>query len=565
MSDPVHGLAWLPLGQLLVDGRVLSQEQLQHALEVKQSTGKRLGEIVVELGYTTERAIAGALAEQFQLEFVDLDHVTVERAAVDLLPEELARRYEALPLRVLEDGTPLLAVTDPANLANADDLRFALGSSFRIAVAERGRLELAISRAYRRSLQLIADGAEPASAEEEEQRVHDVRDLASSAQTINLVNSLLTTALQEGASDIHFEPRREDMLVRVRVDGVMRELATVPAHMQAAVASRLKIMGRLDIADRRAPQDGRVSAAFGSGHIDMRIAVLATAWGEQVVLRILGTGDGDRPTIARLGMDPVSQHAFLTALEQPYGAVIVCGPTGSGKTTTLYGALDHLNRSDRVVMTIEDPVEYRVDGVNQVEVDPKGGLTFANGLRTILRSDPDVVLVGEIRDDETALVAIQAAQTGHLVLTSLHAHNAASAVARLRDLGVDPGLLAGSLNAVVAQRLARRLCVHCREPFGTSAEAAGIASEQLEGPVTLFRSAGCEKCQGTGYSGRVALREVMPVAGEVRALIERSAEEIFAAALRQGMTTLVDDGMRLALAGVSSVEEIRRVTGTRLT
>jgi type II secretory ATPase GspE/PulE/Tfp pilus assembly ATPase PilB-like protein len=564
MSDPVPGLAWFPLGQLLVDGRVISQEQLQHALELKQSTGKRLGEIVVELGYTTERAIAGALAEQFQLEFVDLDQVTVERAAVDLLPEELAHRYEALPLRILEDGTPLLAVADPANLANADDLRFALGSNFRIAVAERGRLELAIARAYRRALQLIGDGAEPPSSEEEGRRVHDARDLASSTPTINLVNQILTTALAQGATDIHFEPRRDDMLVRIRVDGVMRELATVPGHMLAAVANRLKIMGRLDVAERHGAQHGRVTAAFGSGHIDMRIAVLATANGDQVVLRILGGGADDRPTIGRLGMDTVSQEAFLTAIEQPYGTVIVCGPHGSGKTTTLYGALDHLNRPDRVLMTIEDPVEHRIDGVNQIEVDPTGGLTFATGLRTILRSDPDVLLVGEIRDDETASIAIQAAQTGHLVLTSLHAHNAASAIARLRDLSVDPGLLAGSLNAVIAQRLARRLCVHCREPFGTSAEAAGIASDTLEGPVTLFRAVGCAQCQGSGYSGRVALREVMPVVGEVRALIERSAEEIFAAAVRQGMSTLGDDGMRLALSGVSSVEEIRRVTGIRL-
>jgi type IV pilus assembly protein PilB len=295
----------------------------------------------------------------------------------------------------------------------------------------------------------------------------------------------------------------------------------------------------------------------------MRIAVLATAHGEQVVLRILGTA-GDRPTIAKLGMEESAREAFVTAIEQPYGTVIVCGPTGSGKTTTLYGAVDHLNRSDRVVITIEDPIEYRIDGINQIEVDPKGGLTFASGLRTILRSDPDVLLVGEIRDHETASIAIQAAQTGHLVLTSLHAHNAASAVARLRDMGVDPGLLAGSLNAVVAQRLARRLCVHCREPYGTSAEIAGIESETISGAVTLFRAVGCAKCQGTGFMGRVALREVMPVQGEVRALVERSADEIFAAAVRQGMTTMRDDGMRLALAGISSVEEIRRVTGLRL-
>jgi type IV pilus assembly protein PilB len=565
VSDRVSpGLAWYPLGQLLVDGRVLSQEQLQHALEVKTTTGKRLGEIVVDLGYTTEAAIAGALAAQYELEFVDLDHVSVEREAVALLPEDLARRYEALPLRILDDGTLLLAVTDPTNLANADDLRFALGSSFRIAVAERGRLELAIARAYRRSLHLIAEAAEEESSDDEAQRVHDIRDLASSTPTINLVNSLLTTALEEGASDIHFEPRRDDLLVRIRVDGVMRELGTVPKHMQPAVTSRLKIMGRLDIADRRAPQDGRVSATFGGGHLDMRIAVLATTHGEQVVLRLLGGGH-DRPTIGKLGLEPSAHDAFLTAIEQPYGTVIVCGPTGSGKTTTLYAAVDHLNSSERVVMTIEDPIEVRIDGVNQIEVDPKGGLTFASGLRTILRSDPDVLLVGEIRDEETASIAIQAAQTGHLVLTSLHAHNAASAVARLRDMGVDPGLLAGALNAVVAQRLARRLCVHCREPYGTTAAAAGIESDFLSGPVTLFRAVGCAKCGATGYMGRVALREVMPVQGEVRALVERSTDEIFAAAVRAGMTTLRDDGIRLALAGVSSIEEIRRVTGVRLT
>ena len=262
-------------------------------------------------------------------------------------------------------------------------------------------------------------------------------------------------------------------------------------------------------------------------------------------------------------MEPYAEEAFVTAIEQPYGTVIVCGPTGSGKTTTLYGAVDHLNSSDRVVMTIEEPVEYRLDGINQIEVDLKGGLTFASGLRTILRSDPDVLLVGEVRDPETASIAIQAAMTGHLVLTSLHAHNAASAIARLRDMGVDTSLLASSLNAVVAQRLARRLCVHCRQEYAAEAEELGVADQSVQ-HVLLYGAVGCAKCQGTGYAGRVALREVMPVHGEVRALVERSAEEIFAAAVRQGMTTLRDDGMRLALAGISSVEEIRRVTGMRL-
>ena len=424
-----------------------------------------------------------------------------------------------------------------------------------------GKSTLAIARAYRPSLQLIIEEGDDAS---EEERTNDISTLASSTPTVTLVNSLLATALEEGASDLHFEPRREDMLVRIRVDGVMRELATVPRQMQQAVTSRLKMMGKLDIADRRAPKDGRLAAFFDTGRIDMRIAVVATTHGEQVVLRILGSGGDQHPSIAGLEMEPYAEAAFVTAIEQPYGTVIVCGPTGSGKTTTLYGAIDHLNRSDRVVMTIEDPVEWRLDGVNQIEVDVKGGLTFASGLRTILRSDPDVLLVGEVRDYETASIAIQAAMKGHLVLTSLYAHNAASAIARLRDMGVDASMLAGSLNAVVAQRLARRLCVHCRREYAANAEELGVADQTMSDDVLLYAAVGCAKCQGTGYIGRVALREVMPVHGEVRALVESSAEEIFAAAVRQGMTTLRDDGMRLALTGVSSVDEIRRVTGIRL-
>jgi type IV pilus assembly protein PilB len=542
---------------------VLTQEQLDFALAEKAESGKRLGEIIVDLGFTTERAIAGALAEQYQLEYVDLEGLKLDRDAVALLTEPLARRYEALPIRIGEDGVPLLAVTDPTNLANADDLRFALGANFRLAVAERKQIDLAISRAYRQSLELIAEDSAQTTAHEE-QVLHDIRDLASSAPTINLVNSLLKTAVEEGASDIHFEPTRTEMVVRIRVDGVMRELATIPKHMQPAVASRLKIMGKLDIADRRSPQDGRVSAFFGSGPMDLRIAVLTTTHGEQIVLRILGHGDRT-PTLAQLELEPRAEKAFKTSIEQPHGAVIVCGPSGSGKTTTLYGALDHLNSPERVVMTIEDPVEFRLDGINQIEVDVTGGLTLARGLRTILRSDPDVVLVGEIRDPETASIAIQAAMTGHLVLTSLHAYNAASAIARLRDMGVDPSLIASSLNSVVAQRLARRLCLECRSPYTARADELGLSKgDDAASEIVLYSAVGCAKCHGTGYSGRIALREVMTVEGEVRTLVERSAAEIFDAAVRQGMTTIRDDGMRVALSGISSIEEIRRVTGIRL-
>jgi general secretion pathway protein E len=321
--------------------------------------------------------------------------------------------------------------------------------------------------------------------------------------------------------------------------------------MQPAVTSRLKVMGSLDISERRVPQDGRVSVHFGGEPLDLRIAVLPLRHGEQVVLRILSRR-GQRPRLADLGLDDQSRSLLVEALEQPFGAIVVCGPTGSGKTTSLYGALDRIGASGRVIMTIEDPIEYELPDANQTEVDETGGLTFARGLRAILRSDPDVLLVGEIRDAETAAIATQAAMTGHLVLTSLHAHTAAGAIARLREMDVAPGMLASTLNLIVAQRLARRLCESCRVAY---AESSG----------TLWRAVGCTACGGTGYRGRVAFFELLPIRGEVRSLVEDSAEQIFAAAVAQGMRTLREDGMRLCLEGVSTLDEVRRVTGDRLT
>jgi type IV pilus assembly protein PilB len=557
MSAADIELRWVPLGTLLVSAGLLTPEQLEHALVVKETRGGRLGRIVVELGFATERSIAGALAEQYALELVDLEETPPDPDAIALLPEELARRYEAIPIRFLTGGQLLLGVADPTDVIAADDIKLALGTGFQLAVVDPSQLGLAQARAYRRPLELVAGDAPRRS---DDRHVDDIRDAASSVPTINLVNRILSTAVEEGASDIHLEPQRDRMLVRARIDGMMRELASVPKHMQAAVTSRLKIMGGLDISDRRAPQDGRVSVHFGGDPIDLRIAVVPTTDGEQVVLRLVNRRN-QTPTLADLEMSLEAERAFLEAIEQPYGAVIVCGPTGSGKTTTLYGALGHLNKSDRVLMTIEDPVEHQVDGVNQVEVEPRAGLTFARGLRTILRSDPDILLVGEIRDEETASIAIQAALTGHLLLTSLHAHNAAAAIARLRDMGVPPGLLASTLNCIVAQRLARRLCEHCKAPYEAAPSSVGLEGDS---PVTLYRPTGCVRCGGAGYLGRIALREVMPVHGEVRRLVESSTEEIFAAAIRQGMTTLRADGMRLCLAGLCSLEEVRRVTGDRL-
>jgi type IV pilus assembly protein PilB len=557
----------LQLGALLVRDDLLSPEQLEEALAEKEASGRRLGEIVLERGWISPSVLARALAEQHDLEYTDLARTEIELSAAGLLPEKFARRYHALPVRFLDEETVLVAVADPTNVVTSDDLRLALGLNVRLTVVSAPDLMGTIGRIYRTPTGFVdAEFVDEEEEPQEDTRVEDIREgVATSAPAIKLVNSLITRAIDESASDLHFEPTPKGMTVRARVDGVMRKLAVVPQSLQPAVTSRLKIMGELDIAERRAPQDGRVSIRFGGMPMDLRIAVLPTTHGEQIVLRILYRSAGRRG-LTELGMSPTAEEAFSRAIRQPYGAVIACGPTGSGKTTTLYAALDLLNEDERVLTTIEDPVEYQIPGVNQIEVHPRSGLTFARGLRTILRSDPDVLLVGEIRDEETARIAIQAAMTGHLVLTTLHTHNAASSIARLKDMGVEPGLLATSINCIVAQRLARRLCLHCREQYTpTAADLEDLGLDEGEATeACLYRAAGCVNCHGTGYAGRVALYEVMQIQGRIRRLIEASTEEIFAAAVEQGMQTLRQDGIRLCLAGVSSLEEIRRVTGDRL-
>ena len=551
------------IGSLLIAAGALTHDQLDAALLEQAASGRRLGELLVERGFATGTAVAQALAEQAGLPFLDLKRAELDRAATGLLPEKLARRYGALPVRFVDDQTVLVAVADPTDVVTRDDLRMALGLEVELGVAERGDLETAIAHAYRGSLEIVETG-EPEP--DPDSLIEDVRDgAATNAPAIRLVNDVMSAAIEQGASDIHFEPQERELVVRARVDGVTRRVATIPKGLQAAVISRLKIMGGLDIAERRAPQDGRITIRYGKQPMDLRIAVLPTTYGEQIVLRILHRAEGHLG-LDSLGMSPAAAEVFMRSLHQPYGAVIAVGPTGSGKTTTLYAGLDLLNDEGRVLTTIEDPVEWQIPGVNQVEVNNRAGLTFARGLRTLLRADPDVVLVGEIRDEETARIAVQAAMTGHLVLTTLHTHNAASSIARLSDMGVEPSLLASSVNCIVAQRLARRLCLHCREAYWP--EEPELAELGLSGPrgdTWLYRAVGCVQCAGTGYSGRVALYEVMEMKGKVRRLIgSGSTEEIFAAAVDQGMSTLRQDGIRLCLSGVSSLEEIRRVTGERL-
>jgi type IV pilus assembly protein PilB len=548
----------------LVERGLLTPDQVKQAFEEQTRSGRRLGEIAIAKGWISGPDLSKALAAQFGLAYVDLAEGKPDAAAAALLPKELAFRYKALPVRFLDEDLLLVAVGDPTDVKSADDLRIALGHNVRLAVSDPADLERTIKRIYR--TQIEVDETEPEVDERLSvvARREDISEAAVDTPAVKLVNTTLVQAIEDGASDIHFEPQEDEMLVRARIDGVTRPMAAFPKPMQAGVTSRLKILGSLDIAERRMPQDGRVSVRFAGQPLDLRIAVVPTTHGEQVVLRILHRAVG-KPDLTQLGMTAAAREPFERAIRQPYGAVVVCGPTGSGKTTTLYTALHMLNDPGRVLMTIEDPVESQIKGISQVEISPKSGLTFASGLRTILRSDPDVLLVGEIRDEETARIAMQAGMTGHLVLTTVHAHDAAGSIERLKDMGVEPGLLASSVNCIVAQRLARRLCVDCRESYWPGDDELGqLGLLERKGEVFLHRARGCGRCGDSGYRGRVALYEVLPVTADIRHLVASSGDEIFKAALKEGMTTLREDGIRLCLEGVSSLDEIRRVTGDRL-
>jgi type IV pilus assembly protein PilB len=565
MSAPITAVRWRKLGAILVDRGLLTADRLRTAFEEQGVSGRRLGEIVVEEGWVSPLDLALALAEQHNLPFVDLIPEDVDFDLAVLLPEHLARRYKAIPVREEGELSVLVALADPSDLQAIDELRLALKRKIELAVADVRDIEAVIRAVYRADLEVDEPDSEQSLLEVSEER-EEIWNSATSIPAVKYVNNALAQCIDEGASDIHFEPHDDRLVVRARIDGLMREVMTIPQRLQSGVISRLKIMGSLDIAERRAPQDGRMFVKVAGAPVDLRIAVLPTTHGEQVVIRVLHRESTQGLALGDLGMGADAEETFLRAIKQPYGAIIACGPTGSGKTTTLYTALQQLNDPNRVLVTIEDPVEYQIPGIVQVEVRPKSGLTFARGLRTILRSDPDVLLVGEIRDEETARIAIQAAMTGHLVLTSLHTNNAASSLERLKDMGVEPSLLAAAVNCIVAQRLARRLCSECRRPYEPNDDDLEELGSLAAGSVQLYDAApgGCSRCARTGYRGRVALYEIMPVQGRLRGLVRASTEEIFAAAVQQGMRTMKQDGMRLALAGVTSLTEVRRVTGDRL-
>jgi type IV pilus assembly protein PilB len=551
-----------PLGALLVAEDLVTQDQLDAGIAEQSTSGKPLGRILVERGQLSEVDLARILAIQAGLEFVDLAEYPVDRLAIGLIPEPVARRYRALPIGWSE-GRLVVAMADPTNVFALDDIHALTKAEVQAVVVTRDQLLETLDSFHRlegEAGEVAQIAADKATAADE---TAQVREAVDEAPIVRFVNLLITQAVADRASDIHVEPAETDLRIRFRVDGVLHEVMRSPRSIQAGVISRLKIMADINISERRLPQDGRMSLTVGGRTVDLRVATHPTVHGEKVVLRILDTSQA-RLDLVDLGFRPEALRRYEACYRKPYGTILVTGPTGSGKSTTLYATLNVLNVDDRNIITVEDPVEYRLAGVNQIQVNPRAGLTFAAALRSILRADPDIILVGEIRDRETAVIAIEAALTGHLVLSTLHTNDAASTPTRLIEMGVEPFLVTSALDCVVAQRLARRLCDRCKEPYQPSpaelVEADWRAAELGERPQ-LYRPTGCPACSRTGYRGRLAIQEVMVLSEEIeRMVIERySSNDVKKEAISQGMASLREDGLRKVAQGVTSLEEVFRV------
>ena len=551
------------LGQLLVQRGLLTEAALALALEEQVRTGQTLGRLLIDASLVKETDLVATLASQLGLSFVDLSDYPVDKGAVALVSDSLSRRYLALPIGW--DGDRLVvAMADPSNVYAIDDIRHLTGREVLAVVATRASIQSAIDKYHRLDTDAENISAQAAKDVEAEDDLSNIREIVEDAPIVKLVNVVITQAVADRASDIHIEPTEHDVRIRYRIDGVLHEEMRAPKNIQAGIISRLKIMADINIAERRIPQDGRVTATVAGRAVDLRVATLPTVHGEKVVMRILDKSNA-LLQLTDLGFLPENMKRYEQSYRKPYGTILVTGPTGSGKSTTLYATLNIVNDESKNVITVEDPVEYRLPNINQVQVNVKAGLTFAAALRSILRSDPDIVLVGEIRDRETANIAIQAALTGHLVLSTLHTNDAASTPMRLIEMGVEPFLVGSALDCIVAQRLARKLCDKCKERFQPNrAELASVDWDvEAEGGEipTIYRPVGCSKCSRTGYYGRFAIHEVMPVSEEIeRMIVDRGqSEDLKKLAVAEGMLTLRQAGLRTVRSGTTSIEEILRV------
>ncbi len=547
------------LGQLLMRAGVITERQLNDALEVHKATGSPLGRVLVDLGYATQGAILSVMARQIGIPYIDFSEKTPDPHAISIVPRELANRYTLMPVEIDAENHLIVAMADPQNVLALDDLRIITGYEIHPAISTKDAIVAAIEDFYK-----VAEHVDTDFLGKDEAEAPDLDSLvgvSDEAPIVKLVNYIINKAVSDRASDIHIEPQEKDLRIRFRVDGVLHEVMRSPKTTQQAIISRFKIMSDMDIAETRKPQDGHTALTVSGHKLDFRVSTLPTVYGERIVLRILRK-DSIMLRLEDLGFLPGSLSRFESSFRKPYGAILVTGPTGSGKSTTLYGAINVLNEPLKHIITAEDPVEYRLPGVNQIQTNAKAGLTFARALRSFLRCSPDIILVGEVRDQETAKIAIESALTGHLVLSTLHTNDAAGAITRLTEMGVEPFLVASALDCVLAQRLARKLCGDCKVEYTPERQVlldAGFSEDNL--PEVLYKPGGCKKCGGTGYRGRIGVHEVMLLSEEIGDLTvkEATAEEIKAVAVEQGMLTLKQDGLEKVRLGITSVEEIVRV------
>src|SRR5213080_37167 len=563
------------LGDLLVADGLLTAEQLKKALAEQKGSPEKLGSVLVRLNFVNEDQLIGFLSRQYGVPSITLTQLDIESDVLKLVPAPIARKYEVIPVRKMGNSLAL-AMADPTNVFALDDIAFMTNLQVLPLVASQTAVRKAIDRNYESRTEAMQTVMQDISSDLENVEVVDgedesggkvdvfeLKESADEAPVVKLVNMVLVDAIQKGASDIHWEPYEKAFRVRFRIDGVLHELLAPPKRLESAIISRLKIMSNLDIAERRLPQDGRIKLRYSAREIDFRVSVLPTIFGEKAVLRILDK-DALQLDLTRLGFDPGALEQFEKAIHQPYGMVLITGPTGSGKTTTLYSAIHTIDSPEHNIMTAEDPVEYNLKGVNQVQINDGIGRTFASALRAFLRQDPDVILVGETRDLETAQISIRAALTGHLVFSALHTNDSPSTVARLIDMGVPPFLAASSLVLVMAQRLGRKVCKDCKEPYEVDEDTLLPYGHVLTGVgrTQFYKGRGCATCSFTGMKGRVAIYEVMPASQEIRDLILKNAPvtDIRAMAQAQGMKTLRQAGLLKVLAGATTVDEVLRVT-----
>ncbi len=562
------------LGELLVREQLISTEQLHKALDASRKSGERLGLALVKNGALSEEDLSRFLSRHYGVPAVNLGEFEIDAEVIALIPRDVARKHRVIPMN--RAGKALIVATsDPSNVVALDDLKFLTNYNIEVVVASDADLAAALTKYYEPKEELhsfnmeemmgeLDENVEFASEDEADDNTLDLERASADAPVVKLCNVILLNAVKKGASDIHIEPYEKSYRVRYRVDGVLQEEMTPPLRLKAALTSRIKIMAHLDIAERRLPQDGRIKLKLGQGkEMDFRVSVLPTLFGEKIVLRLLDKGNLQLD-MTKLGLEPEQLAEFKRAIEAPYGMVLVTGPTGSGKTTTLYSALQELNQISDNISTAEDPVEFNLAGINQVQVRDDIGLTFAAALRSFLRQDPDTIMIGEIRDFETAEIAVKAALTGHMVLSTLHTNDASSTITRMLNMGVEPFLVTASVNLVEAQRLLRKICAACKQPIATPKDelrTLGAKDDEIE-TATCTRGVGCAVCNGTGYKGRIAMYEVMTMSDPLKELILQgaSAAELKAEAIRRGMRTLRMSGVRKICQGTSSVDEVARIT-----